>query len=339
MSRFSTSHLPVVLSLSVFLYESAVYNGLFVLRILPSVGKTLLCLPFAAAFNCLWLLAVASYLRTHCSDPGHIPDRWDAFVESTGLQPSGLRSGWQPGRATACKKCSGRLRPERAHHCSICRVCVLRMDHHCPWTGNCVGFRNYKFFLLLGIYACLGSCFGLATALPELLCCATGRQLGATVAGKAPWRYSAGTLEGGLFLGFGVVSLGVFLSLCKMLSAHLPLACRNLTSIEELYDNMENPYDHGDWVKNLSQILGGPGLDWLLPVVPWSPQSDGVSFAKADKAVAPRDEVPGSSSSSSGGESADEDSVASTPPPQQARWGLRYGVALDAASGPAAAAP
>jgi len=64
------------------------------------------------------------------------------------------------GRARYCQKCSY-MKPDRTHHCSICRRCILKMDHHCPWLGNCIGFGNYKAFLLFLLYLslfCLECC-------------------------------------------------------------------------------------------------------------------------------------------------------------------------------------
>ena len=56
------------------------------------------------------------------------------------------RRSWSLLQWRYCFKCK-HVRPPRAHHCSICNACVMRMDHHCPWVGNCVGLHNHKYFL------------------------------------------------------------------------------------------------------------------------------------------------------------------------------------------------
>ena len=46
----------------------------------------------------------------------------------------------------------------KTKHCSFCNICVEKMDHHCPWTGKCIGRKNiFPFYIfILAVYGFIG---------------------------------------------------------------------------------------------------------------------------------------------------------------------------------------
>merc|ERR1719491_849121 len=112
-------------------------------------------------FNVVAVLLIACYLLCIQTDPGTIPAKeedpsWEYVPQhhsEPGLEANLSLQEWKrSGDRRQCKWCA-KYKPDRCHHCRVCRTCVLKMDHHCPWIYNCVGFKNHKYFFLLLLYS------------------------------------------------------------------------------------------------------------------------------------------------------------------------------------------
>jgi len=115
----------------------------------PWMGYSAVSVSHMVLFNTMSVLAMYSHLAAMTTDPGSVPkesrplpdDEQENDFEAN--EKGGNRDPWKK----YCKRCKA-FKPVRAHHCSICSRCIVKMDHHCPWVNNCVGIGNHKLFLL-----------------------------------------------------------------------------------------------------------------------------------------------------------------------------------------------
>ena len=116
------------------------------------LGKVL-CLLTVAATSADMVFLAAAYL----SDPGILPTTLvDDDVAEGEDAPSGS-GGWYMGMAPPTERGQQYriiIRGQRYHliefRAKFCREtenCIENFDHYCPWVGNAVGRRNYRFFV------------------------------------------------------------------------------------------------------------------------------------------------------------------------------------------------
>lgn len=95
----------------------------------------------AICISSLTLLTLTSLTVCVTRDPGPVnihrnePTGNDVNLGLAEALMSGAEDEYIMTPGKWCRKCWA-PKPERAHHCSVCGRCVLKMDHHCPWLGS-----------------------------------------------------------------------------------------------------------------------------------------------------------------------------------------------------------
>ncbi|KAM3867280.1 palmitoyltransferase ZDHHC9 [Diretmus argenteus] len=246
----------------------------------------------------LFLFVMAMLLRTSFSDPGVLPRALPeeaTFIEmeieaANGNVPAGQRPpprirnvqiNNQIVKLKYCYTCKI-FRPPRASHCSICDNCVDRFDHHCPWVGNCVGKRNYRYFYLFTLSLSLLTIYIFTFDIVHVVMRSVDSGFLNTL------KVTPGTVLEVLvcfFTLWSVVGLTGF---------HTYLISLNQTTNEDIKgswsgkNRVQNPYSHKNIIKNCCEVLCGPAYPSVL---------DRRGLMQEDSSVPATSATPSSSSS------------------------------------------
>ncbi|QLL31899.1 hypothetical protein HG536_0C00660 [Torulaspora globosa] len=125
-------------------------------------------------FYYFWAMSCSFFIRTATSDAGVLPKNVHLAQLNNRFQipqeyhncvslptPSTARDPLSKVEVKYCTAC--RIwRPPRASHCSTCGVCIMTHDHHCFWVNNCIGQRNYRYFIAFLVSAVATALFLIA---------------------------------------------------------------------------------------------------------------------------------------------------------------------------------
>lgn len=182
-----------------------------------------------------------------------------------------------------CKKCRNE-RPPRAHHCKSCKKCTLKMDHHCPWIANCVGFRNQKFFYQFLFYATFGDLLGFFLIISHLF---NGLESNAIDSNKnqnkqfdSVWDIVWQMWTPIMIVISATVAMAMTLAIGLLFVIQTKMILYNQTTVEThiFSDYSLNPWYYEDKLHNFQIVMGNTFIEWFLPIFKANKFNNGYYF-------------------------------------------------------------
>ncbi|KAG8134679.1 hypothetical protein E2320_007773 [Naja naja] len=261
---------PVLFICSILAWSYYAYVAQLCLLTISNIGEKMVCL---IAYHLFFMMFLWSYWKTIFTLPMNPSKEFHLSYSDKELMEREPRNETHQevlkraakdlpistrtmsGAIRYCDRCQ-LIKPDRCHHCSVCDK-----------VNNCVGFSNYKFFLLFLAYSLLYCLFIFATELQHFI---------------RFWTNGLPDTQAKFHIMFLFFAAAMFsISLSSLFGYHCWLVSKNKSTLEAFrapvfrHGTDKNGF-HLGFSKNLREVFGDEKKYWLLPI--FTSLGDGCSF-------------------------------------------------------------
>ena len=211
-------------------------------------------------------MTVITHLLSMFKSPGYVPIPFTSSPDNSKLPDLSNNNNENRGDIIYCKKCQN-PRPPRAHHCKICKKCTLKMDHHCHWVANCVGYYNQKNFYQFLFYSTFGCTVGFLLLFHSFLYCNKDikSNLPSNAKINSPLQLIYYMWTPIQLLISSLCALAMVLGIGTLFYKQTKMLLNNQTTIDKkLFENWrESPYYEPNQKKNFKSVMGNNIFQWF----------------------------------------------------------------------------
>lgn len=198
----------------------------------------LLLLPgsYIIPFGCIYALIVICIITTGVYVTVCNPESYSLGLSRTASKSGKILSDIEYPHV--CNVCEAYIKTH-TKHCGNCQKCIEDFDHHCKWVNNCIGSRNYRWFVALVASTLLSQ----VVLILENLILLTEFIINLQDLFSNDNIYGIHRIFISIFsVLFSIESLGLLIGLSYLLSFHIWIRSKNMTTYDYILNRRNAEY-------------------------------------------------------------------------------------------------